>query len=115
MHGKEWFKRREDEPWASAECPGLQYDMYELEANFAAPKSGLDDSNEGPRLVVCGNSERRQTSWFQIFKSVHRAGVYVGITHGQRYVVGCPDKLSDSKFRPVSKCTAKHAELGVRK
>ena len=37
LHGKQWFKRRENEPWASAECSGPQYDIYEPEANFPAP------------------------------------------------------------------------------
>ena len=79
FHGKQWVKRRENEPWASAECSGPQHDISKPETTLPDPKSGLGDSNEGPRLVVCGNSERRQTSWFQIFQSFHRAGVHVAL------------------------------------
>ena len=36
MHGKQWFKRRENEPWASAECSGPQHVITKPKINFAA-------------------------------------------------------------------------------
>ena len=35
LHGKQWFKRRENEPWASAECSGPQHDITKPKTNFA--------------------------------------------------------------------------------
>ena len=36
FHGKQWVKRRENEPWASAECSGPQHDITKPKTNFAA-------------------------------------------------------------------------------